>query len=396
MATDHDQCVRAETIREMLSHSLSLKIACVTFWLAQVENKCSDTILVTCENLSDIPRYGKASWEVLVVENDRCKPDYEATLNDNEVLRLGTFNKTPNLEQLFVSRKVTNLEPGAFFGIKRLKYLKMHGNELKVIQRGAFSHLKHLEKLDISHNSIENVVHGFLKDTRLRHVNLAYNKLTNIQVDMFDLSTLEEIILSHNNLAYIAADVFNARTQILDLSYNDLRDLQPNIMKGYDSLRYLLLSHNKLEHFEIVTEGVSSLEILDLSHNEILDLDVTNLQYSMDLEYLYLNNNKLNILSPFCNVNGTEMQCNMVMYLPNLKTMSVRANPWHCDYLNSLFDFVGRHNISKTNCDKQFFSNGKFPVCIVTTIQEWKADKSYRDDVYNRLNSAVSSFNCKE
>lgn len=382
----------------MLSHSLFLKIVYLTFICSvPVENKCLNTILVTCENLSDVSKYGKTSWDVLVVESDRCKRENDVMLNGNEVLRLGTFNNTPNLEQLFISRKVTNLEPGAFFGIKRLKYLKMQGNQLKVIQSGAFLHLKHLEKLDISHNSIENVVHGFLKDTSVRYLNLAHNKLTNIQVDMFDLPTLEEIILSHNNLAYIAADVFSETIQTLDLSYNELKEIQPNILKGYDSLRYFLLSYNKLESFEIVPDGAENLEILDLSYNEINNLDVTNFHNSANIKDLYLNNNKLNVVSPYCTVNDTERQCKMQMYFPNLKVIRLRANPWHCDYLNSLFEFIELYNIIKSKCDKQFFGSGKYPVCVVTSTEEWKeTDVSHRDEVYNRLNSAVFSFNCEE
>uniref|UniRef100_A0A1A9WUH6 LRRCT domain-containing protein n=1 Tax=Glossina brevipalpis TaxID=37001 RepID=A0A1A9WUH6_9MUSC len=95
------------------------------------------------------------------------------------------------------------------------------------------------------------------------------------------------------HLVEAAVDVPTS-VQILDLSYNDIRQVDENSFKNFHLLRYLNLSYNALHTISLETfNNLYLLYDLDLSYNRLEQLDERLLERNPNLFKLNLEGNKL-------------------------------------------------------------------------------------------------------
>ncbi|CAG9766682.1 unnamed protein product [Ceutorhynchus assimilis] len=107
-------------------------------------------------------------------------------------------------------------------------------------------------------------------------------------------SDLVQLNLSNNNLKTFALKVELIALQKLNLSSNQITQLEENQFTKVPKLRRLDLSANSIKHIDVrAFEGLKDLERLKLNHNEILTLTFGSFDVLPSLRQLDISNNPL-------------------------------------------------------------------------------------------------------
>ena len=134
-----------------------------------------------------------------------------------------SFEQLPCLQILDISRsKLSLLARDAFRGLKQLKILSLHGNELRSISADHLSHLPSLEKLLLGSKP------GFDNETATNYELEAGNLIAVLPPRLFQGNPhLNYFDISGNKITKADRDTFVGATNLrfLDLSANSLREL---------------------------------------------------------------------------------------------------------------------------------------------------------------------------
>ncbi|KAF7243263.1 Transforming growth factor beta activator LRRC33, partial [Varanus komodoensis] len=190
------------------------------------------------------------------------------------------------------------------FDLTQLRMLNVSNNHIEWFLAAESDVTFELETLDLSHNHL--LFFPLLpRENKLRTLLLAHNQLNfygnfsnNSSESLVQLLFLDGNITNitthdlwgestHSNLSYLT---------FLDLSWNQLWYLPDRFFEGIVSLAYLNLSHNCLKMVHLQERGLfNTLIDLDLSYNQLLDLQINlGLGSSLSsLERLNLSNNRL-------------------------------------------------------------------------------------------------------
>lgn len=156
--------------------------------------------------------------------------------------------------------------------ISNLEYLSLANNKIKSLN-GELVGLSKLRILKLRSNRIERLDNSLCGLSRLENLDLSQNGITILGNSLSCLSNLFNINLSYNSLTQLYDIEFKSlnRLQILDLSYNSLHALGRSL-KYLKSLKILKLAGNRLS---IISGSLNcvSLKELDLSHNQLTDLN---------------------------------------------------------------------------------------------------------------------------
>jgi leucine-rich repeat kinase 1 len=178
--------------------------------------------------------------------------------------------------------------------------LDVSKNQLLSLPGIIFAHLKSLQKLNASHNSLSGLGNdsAVVQANSLEALDISHNQLTHLSRVLFTLpslttlkashnhlrslpesnstskswsqSTLKHINVSHNKMESLPASFKQLCFLIhVDVSHNQLKELPSNW--GTSVMKTLNASHNYLTEFPVGTEGMlsGSLKELDLSHNQL-------------------------------------------------------------------------------------------------------------------------------
>ncbi|XP_021390045.1 leucine-rich repeat-containing protein 70 [Lonchura striata] len=190
------------------------------------------------------------------------------------VLGSGTFWGMISLQTLnLANNKISRISDAAFHHLENLAYLFLEGNNLPHVPSNAIGRLKNLERLSLSHNpigsiqpfafkglnklkylSLKNVklkcvaVNGFFGLNNLSQLILSYNDLENINASTFTLlNNLMYLQLDRNKIASIGNGTFEKMGQslkVLNLAFNKITELQPEVLKPLVSLTHLQVHSN--------------------------------------------------------------------------------------------------------------------------------------------------------
>ncbi|XP_054253330.1 leucine-rich repeat-containing protein 70 [Indicator indicator] len=194
--------------------------------------------------------------------------------NRLSVLGSGTFFGMMSLRTLnLANNKISRISNSAFYHLENLEHLFLEGNNLTLVPSKALGRLKNLERLSLSHNPIGSI-HPFAFEglNKLRYLSLKNANLKCIALNgFFGLNNLSQLILSYNNLENINSSTFallnnlmylqlerNKITSIgdgtfekmgqslkmLSLAFNNITELQPEVLKPLVSLVYLQVNYN--------------------------------------------------------------------------------------------------------------------------------------------------------
>jgi len=260
--------------------SLLLALPAVILWLwlvilpARVSILCSKECL--CETGGYIVKCDGTSLTAVPLIHLTDVRDLWFVSNKIKVLGKDSFVSLTELEELiFRSSGLRTMELGAFNGLTKLTRLFIVGNEICEIIPGTFENMISLEILDLSRNRIEHV-----------------------DRDMFSgLFKLKYIDLSENKLQYLHPDAFLKLPNLQKLYFNENPGLQiptdRNIIKSH-SLSVLGIRSSNVSSVSVETfANVSSLEWLDLSDNNLRTVNINILRALPKLSALYLYGNPL-------------------------------------------------------------------------------------------------------
>jgi Leucine-rich repeat (LRR) protein len=184
-------------------------------------------------------------------------------------------------------------------GLVELKILKVGFCNISQVDLGAFDGLTKLVHLSMNHNNISEIIPGtFEKISSLEYLYLKHNRIERLGVDLFSgLVNLKYVNLEENNLQCLHPDAFLGlpNLQSVYLSQNSRLQMphDRNFINSH-SLKQLGISDCNTRSVSVVTfANVSALEKLDLSYNNLRSLDINILKALPKLSALYLHGNPL-------------------------------------------------------------------------------------------------------
>ncbi|XP_030384316.1 uncharacterized protein LOC115631645 [Scaptodrosophila lebanonensis] len=183
-------------------------------------------------------------------------------------------------------------------------------------------------------------------------LDLSYNDITNVDADCFGTTVhLLNLTLAHNSIQTIHVDAFSTlrHLQALDLSYNRLEYVDEHMLESNDQLHYLNLEGNKLATLDSQPLLRSkSLRILVLRNAQINQISVELLSALPQLRQLDLAQNMLITVS------------SGAFYAPRFLTdLNLDENPLNCD--RPLYKFartLRQRGIALSMSDCQFELEG--------------------------------------
>ncbi|XP_027535863.1 leucine-rich repeat-containing G-protein coupled receptor 5 isoform X8 [Neopelma chrysocephalum] len=286
------------------------------------------------------------------------KRNHCSDLSMNNITKLPS-NPVHNLRFLeelrLAGNGLTYIPKGAFAGLFSLKVLMLQNNQLRQVPTEALQNLRSLQSLRLDANHINyvppNCFNGLVS---LRHLWLDDNSLTEIPVQAFrSLPALQAMTLALNKIHYIPDYAFGNLSSLvvlhlhnnriyslgkkcfdglhsletLDLNYNSLDDF-PTAIRTLTNLKELDLSYNLLEDLPCFT-ACKKLQKIDLHHNEIGEIKADTFRQLAALRSLDLAWNKIKIIHP-----------NAFSSLPSLIKLDVSSN------LLSSFPVTGLHGLT--------------------------------------------------
>ncbi|KAM9043574.1 toll-like receptor 3 isoform 6-T9 [Megaptera novaeangliae] len=256
--------------------------------------------------------------------------------------------------------------------------LNLTKNKISKIESGAFSWLGHLTVLDLGLNEIGQELTGqeWRGLENIVEIYLSYNKYLELTSNSFALvPSLQRLMLRRVALKNVdsSPSPFHPlpNLTILDLSNNNIANINDELLKGLEKLEILDLQHNNLArlwkhanpggpvHF---LKGLSHLYILNLESNGFDEIPAEVFKDLRELKSIDLGLNNLNILPPsvFDNqvlLKSLSLQKNLITSVEknvfgpafkNLSSLDMRFNPFDCT-CESIAWFVNWINNTHTN-----------------------------------------------
>ncbi|XP_048449853.1 toll-like receptor 3 [Rhincodon typus] len=346
-------------IAELSLRNTHLKIERSTF--AEL-NKTNLTVLDLSNNRLTMLQNNSFQWlhslEYLQLENNSIKhviPKTFAGLENLRYLNLKkgltqaesviddySFQELGNLVELNLEyNNIARIKAHTFSGLRSLKFLSLYKasvvdlntitnetfmslaesplvslnltkTKISKLQPGAFSWLKKLKKLDIGLNSIAQILTGeeFRGLTEIEVIYLSYNsKLILSSKSFIHVPSLKILMLSKSAIVSLSLEPspFDCikNLTVLDLSNNNLANLDKDVFRELQQLQVLKLQHNNLARLwksvnpggpVLYLSGLKELQILDLQSNGLDELPEKAFQGLYKLNNLDLSLNNLNFL----------------------------------------------------------------------------------------------------
>lgn len=163
-------------------------------------------------------------------------------------------------------------------------------------------------------------------DSEMQVLNLSGNSISKLGKDAFKnvgLLNLQRIYMRSSKLREVHRDAFRDLIILVevDLSDNEITNLQPNTFYGNERLRILYLSGNPLRRLgQAQFPKLPHLKTLELEACQLESVHRNSFIYLVALESLNLKSNKLHNLSETAFMN-----------FAHLKSLALDGNPWTCD-----------------------------------------------------------------
>ncbi|CAF0874184.1 unnamed protein product [Brachionus calyciflorus] len=288
------------------------------------------------------------------------------------------LKKPENLESINFLKNKLNSFTKETLEYENLKILILNENNLKLIDKDAFSNLKNLEIIYIINNgaSIQIDPSAFEGLDKLEVLDLKNSEIFSIDhLNLRDLTNLNVLGLSNNFLKNINLEVIN---RFIDLEVLDLIG-NPELEVDIDSinlhnLRCLLLEKTRLKNLD----KFPKLQVLEINNLISLDSDCFNFKNSID--YLKLGIAKIDVNSiNLSHFNGLQ---NMVFIELNSENSNI-LNSKNLERFSSIFSSL----IELDKCETQTDIG---PVCKINARNSI-SKKNFMNEILN-ISTQVKQF----
>lgn len=306
-------------------------------------------------------------------------------MDDNTIpgIKSNTFTGLVSLKYLSLSKTFTGLQTltnETFVSLTHspLLTLNLTKNHISKIASGTFSWLGQLRILDLGLNEIEQELTG--QEWRglgnIFEIYLSYNKYLQLTSKSFTLvPSLQRLML--RRVALKSVDISPSpfrplyNLTILDLSNNNIANLNEDLLEGLENLEILDFQHNNLARLwkhanpggpVNFLKGLSHLHILNLESNGLDEIPDKVFKNLFELKSINLGLNNLNTLLPSIfddqtSLRSLNLQKNLITSVEksvfgpafhNLNSLDMRFNPFDCT-CESIAWFVTWLNQTRTN-----------------------------------------------
>nr|XP_034983425.1 leucine-rich repeat-containing G-protein coupled receptor 5 isoform X1 [Zootoca vivipara] len=198
----------------------------------------------------------------------------DLSMNNISRLSSNSLHNLRFLEELrLAGNGLTHIPKGAFSGLFSLKVLMLQNNLLKQVPAEALQNLHSLQSLRLDANHISLVPPNcFSGLVSLRHLWLDDNSLTEIPVQAFrSLPALQAMTLALNKIYHIPDYAFGNLSSlvVLHLHNNRIYSLGKKCFDGLHNLETLDLNYNNLDEFPISVRALRNLKELGFHSNNI-------------------------------------------------------------------------------------------------------------------------------
>jgi Leucine-rich repeat (LRR) protein len=189
-----------------------------------------------------------------------------------------TFDSTPNIERLVLSKNRLKHLPHSVSSLRKLKMLDLSRNpqlhvEHIVNKLRSVTNLRWLNLSEVPLKTLESLRHI------IHYTNDREHNETAVQLSGIDLSGCDLTITSGD----VAFFDFMSSLHHINLSHNHLSTMPHNIFRSLQNLQTLNLASNILINgFRLQIGEKHSLKLLDLSNNKLSNLESINLSGTVD------------------------------------------------------------------------------------------------------------------
>ena len=211
--------------------------------------------------------------------NNRQLQHLDLRYNLITVLRIGIFDKLPNLRNLYLDHNEISDPTGILANLPELVDLFLGSNQIIDLPDEAFRYFRQLLVLDLSFNRLEDIQPGIFSGLEeLIHLDLAYNRISVLRAGTFaNLTNLGTMYLQNNNISDSIGICDNFPELLnLDISGNNISNLPVNCFTQIQTLENLDSSDNCLSILSFDFIGSSQIITLNISHNALTNISLGN------------------------------------------------------------------------------------------------------------------------
>ena len=191
-----------------------------------------------------------------------------------------------------------------FFGLTHLTDLHINGNKIDQVDLRIFSELRALQILDLSRNSIKDIVNQDLSDhpnltilhldnnkiTTINHLNLSFcTQLKSLHLELNPYESIRNIDLSY--CKQLSTFILN------NTSYLELRTMENINLSNCPSLTKISINYTSIErfgHFDFTNSD--SIQYISLGRHKIDSFPEWDVSHLMNLTEVYLISNRLSTI----------------------------------------------------------------------------------------------------
>ncbi|KAB0801556.1 hypothetical protein PPYR_05910 [Photinus pyralis] len=251
-------------------------------------------------NVSGLEHLNSISIEhasILAIDGKALKPLSSLSslrINNSSIPVIGNSNMLADADELRMLQ-ITNsaLRKLESLASNFLEEIDLSGNYLTAITQKTFANLPYLTFINLDKNYISSVDHGaFSNLPNLQDVTMTHNNISDLPRDLFQNNTeIISINLSHNPLKRIDLSLLDADLEKLVLQSCQLQTFGDDLSKSLMALNHLDLSNNSLNLTYGFFDKMEELVYLDLSRNNLTNLDPLVIQFNVRLQKIILDYN---------------------------------------------------------------------------------------------------------
>ncbi|XP_055487963.1 toll-like receptor 3 [Leucoraja erinacea] len=270
-----------------------------------------------------------------------------------------------------------------------LVILNLTRTKISSLKAGAFSSFNKLKKLDLGLNSISQILTGeeFQGLSSIEEIYLSYNyKLTLTSSSFIHVPSIRALMLSKSRVATLSLQPSPFRPlrnlTVLDLSNNNLANVDRDVFLGLVRLQVLKLQHNNLARLwkssnpggpVLYLSGLADLRMLDMQSSGLDEVPPRAFQGLVKLETLDLSLNNINFLPDHVfddieSLKSLHLRKNLVTSVSrdvfgqvfrNLTALYMGSNPFDCTCASIAWfvTWVNSTNSSIPGMDTQYICN---------------------------------------